>query len=126
MDVVYCMAAAQNPEMPFSDCYIESSGCNLRKPSFNMSHHHYAHNHGSASHNHTDDHHDHDHDHPDETTPALQNIIWKQIDFEKIRTLNETESDAGLRVVKKSWAQRMDAEPELVSDADEQLLMYIP
>ena len=91
-----------------------------------MSHHHRAHGHGSSGHDHEHNHHDHDHDHTEETTLALQNIIWKQIDFDKIRTLNESESDAGLRIVKKPWAQRMDADPELVSDADEQLLMYIP
>ena len=87
-----------------------------------------SHSHSHHDHSHSDDQHDHDHDHDhsDETTPAVQNIIWQQIDFDKIRTLNESEPDSGLRIVKKPWSQRMDAEPSLTSDADEQLLMYIP
>ena len=87
----------------------------------NMSHHH------SHGHDHGQDHgHDHGHDHSDETEPALQTLIWKQIDFEKIRTLNESEPDAGAQIVEKTWPQRMNPDPELVSDADEQLLMHVP
>lgn len=91
-----------------------------------MSHRHHSHDHGTDGHDHGDAHHDHDHDHSDETNPALQNIIWKQIDFDNIRTLNESESDSGLHIIKKPWDQRLDAEPELISDADEQLLIFIP
>lgn len=80
-----------------------------------MSHSHS--NHGHA---------DHDHEHPDELTPALQTLIWKQIDFESIRTLNESEPDAGAKIVEKTWPQRLNPEPELVSDADEQLLIFVP
>ncbi len=86
-----------------------------------MSHHH---GHDHSDHGHED--HDHSHDHSDETEPALQSLIWKQIDFDNIRTLNETETDAGRRVVEKTWQRRLDAQPELVSDADEQLLMFVP
>ena len=87
--------------------------------------HHDPHDH-SHSHSHSHDDHDHGHDHSDETTPALQTLIYQQIDFDKIRTLNESSPNAGLHIVKKPWSQRMDAEPELVSDADEQLLMFVP
>lgn len=84
-----------------------------------MSSHHHDH---SCHHGHDD----HSHDHSDETTPALQSLIWKQIDFDKIRTLNESQVDAGKNVVKKTWQQRLDADPVLSSDADEQLLMFVP
>ena len=86
-----------------------------------MSHHDHSHNHGDHGHGH-----DHDHDHSDETTPALQTLIYKQIDFDKVRTLNESITDAGVKVIQKPWAERMNPEPELVSDADEQLLMFVP
>ncbi|KAK4635203.1 PITH domain-containing protein [Fulvia fulva] len=78
------------------------------------------------------DHHGHDHsegaahDHTDDLTPALQNHIYEQIDFGAINTLNESVSRAGSTIVQKTWTDRLDAEPELVSDADEQLLMHIP
>ncbi|KAK0254748.1 hypothetical protein LTR91_010141 [Friedmanniomyces endolithicus] len=77
-------------------------------------------------------HHGHDHsegaahDHSDDITPALQNHIYEQIDFSAINTLNELEPRSGSRVVQKTWTERLDQEPELSSDADEQLLMHIP
>lgn len=80
------------------------------------------HSHGHDGHSH----HDHDHNHDDDITPALQTLIYQQIDFDKIRTLNECEPNAGAKVAQKTWAQRMEVVPELVSDADEQLLMFIP
>lgn len=88
-----------------------------------MSHHHGP---DHTGHGHEDHGHDHGHDHSDETEPALQTLIWKQIDFDNIRTLNESEPDAGAKIVKKRWQQRLDADPELESDADEQLLMFVP
>jgi ABC-type Zn2+ transport system substrate-binding protein/surface adhesin len=92
-----------------------------------MSHHdghdHSGHDHGHADHGHS---HDHGHDHSNETEPALQTLMWKQIDFANIRTLNESEHDAGAKIVKKTYQQRMNADPELVSDSDEQLLMFVP
>jgi hypothetical protein len=78
------------------------------------------------------EHHGHDHsegaahDHTDDITPALQNHIYQQIDFSAINTLNESESGSGSKVVQKTWSERLDEEPELKSDADEQLLMHIP
>lgn len=79
--------------------------------------------------------HDHDgcgghvegaHDHTDDIVPALQNSLYQRIDFDKIRCMNEARSDSSKAIVKKTWAERMEVEPELESDADEQLLMYIP
>lgn len=104
-----------------------------------MSHpgaHHHGHEHGHddhGDHDHDHDHshghehgHEHGHDHSDEVEPAIQTLIWQQIEFEKIRTLNESETDAGAKIVEKTWPQRLDPEPELISDSDEQLLMFIP
>lgn len=87
-----------------------------------MSHDDHSDDHGGHDHNH----HDHNHDHSDEITPALQTLIYKEIDFDKVRTLNESVSNAGIKVLQKPWAQRMDPAPELISDADEQLLMFVP
>lgn len=83
-----------------------------------------SHNHDEHCH---DEHHDHDaHDHSDDLTPAIQNLLQDKIDFDGLRTLNEKVAGSGKAIVKKSWAQREDLEPELESDADEQLLMHIP
>ncbi|KAF2473610.1 DUF1000-domain-containing protein [Lindgomyces ingoldianus] len=93
-----------------------------------MSDHHHPHNHDeehAEAHNHAHDH-DHDHDHTDDLTPALQNLLYEQVDFSKLHTLNEEESNSGRAICQKTWAQRMDAEPELRSSADEQLLMIVP
>lgn len=38
----------------------------------------------------------------------------------------EATPKSGAAIVQKSWAERLNDEPELESDADEQLLMYIP
>jgi hypothetical protein len=86
-----------------------------------MSHHchdehdHSGHNHGESS-----------HDHSDDITPALQYSLYQHINFDDITTLNESESDSGKAIVKKTWAERLEDQPELESDADEQLLMHIP
>jgi hypothetical protein len=76
----------------------------------------------SSHHHHEDGGHGHSHD----LEPALQSNLYKQIDFESITTLNEAEANSGAGIVKKTWAQRLDDEPELRSDADEQILMHIP
>ncbi|KIV99196.1 uncharacterized protein PV09_09147 [Verruconis gallopava] len=72
--------------------------------------------------------HDHgqDHSHEDDQTPALQNLLYQQIDTSKVTCLNEAVPQSGRAVLQKTWAQRFDPEPELRSDADEQLLLYVP
>ena len=82
----------------------------------------------SDDHDHSHHHHDDygAHDHSDDVEPALQSLLWKQIEFEKITTRNESQSDAGAQIVEKTWVQRMNPEPLLTSDADEQLLMTVP
>jgi ABC-type Zn2+ transport system substrate-binding protein/surface adhesin len=81
------------------------------------------HHHGDDGHGHG---HGHDHTHDDDVAPALQSSLHGKIDFDKVETLNERQPGSGAAVVRKTWQQRLDAQPEVVSDADEQLLMYIP
>ncbi|MCJ1308382.1 hypothetical protein MMC25_002035 [Agyrium rufum] len=84
-----------------------------------------VHDHDHGGHGH--DHHDHGaHDHSDEIEPALQSLLYKQIEFQKIVALNESTPDSGSKVIQKTWAQRLDTEPVLTSDADEQLLVTVP
>ncbi|KAK4216152.1 PITH domain-containing protein [Rhypophila decipiens] len=79
-----------------------------------------------------DEHHDHhghdhgEHDHSDDITPALQFSLYQHIDFDGVVTMNEAEDGSGKAVLKKTWAERMAPEPEVASDADEQLLINIP
>jgi len=85
----------------------------------------------SHSHDHYDgeDPHDHSHgahDHDDDITPALQNLLYEQIDFSAVTCLNEEEPRSASKVLQKTWMERMEDEPELKSDADEQLLLVVP
>lgn len=81
-------------------------------------HHHHDEEHAEA--------HNHVHDHSEDIVPALQNLLYEQIDFSKVQTLNEEEPSSGRKICQKTWAQRMEPQPELQSSADEQLLMVIP
>ncbi|KAI9676742.1 MAG: hypothetical protein M1829_002836 [Trizodia sp. TS-e1964] len=83
---------------------------------------HDEHGHG---HGHDDNSHG-SHDHTDDIMPALEFFLYQHVDFDKIITLNEAEPMQGQAVVKKTWAQRLESQPELESDADEQLLMFVP
>ncbi|PVH84587.1 DUF1000-domain-containing protein [Cadophora sp. DSE1049] len=84
-------------------------------------------NHCHDEHDHSGHGHDHaGHDHSDDITPALQYSLYQHINFDDITTLNEAEAGSGKAIVKKTWAERLEPEPELESDADEQLLMHIP
>ena len=67
-----------------------------------------------------------DHDHSSDITPALQNLLYSQIDFPSVRTLNEASPSAGRKVLQKSWDERLNPTPELVSDADAQLIIHVP
>jgi PITH domain len=89
-----------------------------------MSHHHHDHYDGEDPHDHSHD--GHSHDHSDDITPALQNLLYSQIDFSALTCLNESEPRSGAAICQKTWQQRMEDTPELHSDADEQLLMHIP
>ncbi|OTB04174.1 hypothetical protein M426DRAFT_321027 [Hypoxylon sp. CI-4A] len=87
-----------------------------------MSHCHDEH----AGHGHGGHDHDHDHDHSDDITPALQFSLYQHIRFDDIVTMNESRPDSGKAIVKKTWDQRLQTEPELESDADEQILINVP
>ncbi|KAK5660764.1 hypothetical protein OQA88_12130 [Cercophora sp. LCS_1] len=84
------------------------------------------------SHHCHDEHHDHghshgdEHDHSDDITPALQFSLYQHINFDEIVALNEAAPHSGKAVCKKPWTERLTIEPELESDADEQLLISIP
>ncbi|PWY81809.1 DUF1000 domain protein [Aspergillus heteromorphus CBS 117.55] len=82
-------------------------------------HHHHHHDHSGGCHG-------EDHDHSNDLTPAIQSLLYSQIQFDSITTLNEASPKSGAAIVQKTWAERLNDEPELESDADEQLLMYIP
>lgn len=84
---------------------------------------HNCHDEHSHSHSHS---HNHVHDHTDDLTPALQNTLYDQIDFDGIRTLNERVNGSGRAIVKKTWADRGNRDEELESDADEQVILHIP
>jgi hypothetical protein len=83
-------------------------------------HCHDEHDHSHGGHSHEG------HDHSDDITPALQYSLYQHINFDDITTFNESEAHSGKAVVKKTWAERLNEQPELESDADEQLLMHIP
>jgi len=89
-------------------------------PMSNHCHDEHEHEHGGYSHG------GDGHDHSDDITPALQYSLYQHINFDDITTLNESEPDAGKAVVKKTWAERLQEQPELESDSDEQLLMHVP
>jgi hypothetical protein len=86
------------------------------------------------SHSHSHDHydgadpidHDHSHDHEDDREQAIQNLLYTQVDFDKIICLNESTTGQAKSVIKKTWAERLALEPELKSDVDEQLLITVP
>ena len=91
-----------------------------------MSHCHDEHAGGGGDDDHHHHHHHDGHDHSDDITPALQFSLYQHINFDEIHTLNEAQYGSGKAVVKKTWAERMDEQPELASDADEQILINIP
>jgi hypothetical protein len=78
--------------------------------------------HGHGNHSHGGD----GHDHSDDITPAMQFSLHQHINFDGITTMNETDAESGKAIVKKTWAERLQEQPELKSDVDEQLLMQIP
>ncbi|KAI1107380.1 DUF1000 domain protein [Jackrogersella minutella] len=86
-----------------------------------MSHCHDEHEgHGGHGHN------GHEHDHSNDITPALHHSLYQHINFDQIVTMNEAVIGSGKAIVQKTQAERMETEPELVSDTDEQILINIP
>jgi hypothetical protein len=102
------VSKCQTSTFPRSNFYKMSTHC------------HDEHEHSGHGHSHAD------HDHTDDITPALQYSLYQHINFDDIITLNESETDSGRAIIKKTWTERLEVEPELESDADEQLLIHIP
>ncbi|KAK6359550.1 hypothetical protein TWF696_000703 [Orbilia brochopaga] len=86
---------------------------------------HHEHSHGGDGDGHGHGH-GHDHSHDDDVTPAIQSSLYSCIDFDAVTTMNEAEEDSGKRVLQKTWEERLSTEPELASDADQELLMFVP
>jgi hypothetical protein len=87
-----------------------------------MSHcHDEHHSHGGDGHGHDDG-----HDHTDDITPALQFSLYQHIHFDEVTALNEAAYGSGKAIVQKTWAERLQVEPELESDVDEQVIVNIP
>lgn len=86
-----------------------------------MSHHCHDEHAGGGGHHHHDG-----HDHSDDLAPALQFSLYQHINFDEVTTLNETQYGSGKAIVKKTWAERLNDEPEVVSDADAQLIINVP
>ncbi|SPO23661.1 uncharacterized protein UTRI_03813_B [Ustilago trichophora] len=71
--------------------------------------------------------HDHHHDDDSHVKPdeGDQDLLYSSIDRDRILTLNETVPGSGASIF-KPWDRRLDPLPELVSDADDQLIIHIP
>ena len=54
-----------------------------------------------------------------------QDLLYSSIDRDHILTLNETVPGSGAGTV-KPWDRRTDPQPEVLSDADDQLIIHIP
>jgi len=91
-----------------------------------MSRHH-SHGQSCNSESHDHDHsHGGEHSHDDDLTPAIQSSLYQHIEFDKIVTFNEAALGSGKAIIQKPWDRRLDTSTVLESDADEQLLIYVP
>ncbi|TKY85504.1 hypothetical protein EX895_005666 [Sporisorium graminicola] len=82
-----------------------------------MSHHH-THS-GGCGH----DHHDDDsHVKPNE---GDQDLLYSSIDRDRVVALNESVPNSAALTI-KPWERRTDPEPQVTSDADDQLIIHIP
>ena len=82
-----------------------------------MSHPHHA---GSCGH-------DHHHDDDSHVLPNQgdQDLLYSCIDRDRIIALNESVAGSAALTV-KTWEHRSDPSPEVISDADDQLIIHIP
>jgi len=71
---------------------------------------------------HDQDHHDHSHDDPER---GVAYSLYKYIETGKVVCLNESAVNSGVKVF-KAWVDRTDVTEYVESDADEQLLFFIP
>eukprot|EP00051_Salpingoeca_urceolata_P015254 m.196911 g.196911 ORF g.196911 m.196911 type:complete len:217 (-) comp18337_c0_seq1:44-694(-) len=70
------------------------------------------------------DHHDHDHDH-DDPERGEEQTLFAYIDTTKMRCFNESQIGAVKNII-RPWDQRLDKSTWVESDADEQLIIFIP
>ncbi|KAF9162802.1 hypothetical protein DFQ26_003232 [Actinomortierella ambigua] len=89
-----------------------------------MSHHCH-----DEAHDHDHDHHGHDgHDHSHDRSPdedLVHGSLLGKIDRDLVVCLNESAPGQG-KAILKPWADKMDDTKVLESDADEQLILFIP
>mmetsp|Transcript_31010 Transcript_31010/g.34582 ORF Transcript_31010/g.34582 Transcript_31010/m.34582 type:complete len:232 (+) Transcript_31010:22-717(+) len=88
-------------------------------------HEHHGHSHGEHSHGHGHSHGgdgDHDHDSP---YRGAEFSLYRRIHLDSVICYNEETNGSG-KTVFKSWDDRLDRTKFVVSDADEELLFYIP
>ncbi|GAC97606.1 hypothetical protein PHSY_005192 [Pseudozyma hubeiensis SY62] len=71
----------------------------------------------------------HDHHHDDDSHVKAdqgdQDLLFSSIDRDRVVALNETTSGSAALTI-KSWEHRSDPQPEVISDADDQLIIHIP
>lgn len=85
----------------------------------------------SCSHECTDgdhNHHDHDngHDHDDSPERGAEFSLYKYIDEARLRGLNISNGCSKLSDIFKPWPDRMDRSKYVESDADEEMIIFIP
>ncbi|CDH58199.1 duf1000-domain-containing protein [Lichtheimia corymbifera JMRC:FSU:9682] len=66
-----------------------------------------------------------DHDHDDLPGAGDQFLLYSRIDRDNVRCMNEAEPGMGKAVI-KPWNERLDNTKFLESDADEQLIVFVP
>lgn len=72
--------------------------------------------------------HDHNHDPGDHLPPPNSNAsqsLYPYIDHDNVIALNESQDGSGAKIVRK-YSERLETEPLLESDVDEELLILIP
>ncbi|RCH86983.1 hypothetical protein CU097_006287 [Rhizopus azygosporus] len=71
-------------------------------------------------------HHEHcDHSHDDLPGSGEQFLLYSKIDLDNVCCLNEAEPNSGQKII-RPWNERMDDTKYLESDADEQLIVFVP
>ncbi|KAJ2710908.1 hypothetical protein H4R19_003509 [Coemansia spiralis] len=86
----------------------------------------FGHSHDGHGHSHSHGHdHDHDHDHDAEADTGLRDSLFGKVAVGRAWCLNE-QTPGSVCGVFKPWHQRLDTTCGIASDADEELLVYVP
>ncbi|KAI8323253.1 DUF1000-domain-containing protein [Martensiomyces pterosporus] len=96
------------------NCHGEANDDDYDVPHSHSHSHGHGHSHG----------HDHDHDHDNVETGFADSLFTKVL-VDEVRCLNESEPDS-IKQVFKPWTERLDTTRYVESDADEELLVYVP